>query len=75
MKPYTNRSGKAGVVGYEYGDGWITLQFARGAHYTYSAAKIGKTNLAKMKRLADAGEGLTTFINTHSEVKNGYTKE
>jgi hypothetical protein len=73
MQPYRNHSGEAGVIAYEYGEDWIRLRFIRGSSYTYSAAHIGKANVIKMKKLADAGKGLTTFINRHPEVKNGYS--
>lgn len=74
MKPYRNRSGDAGVVAYDYGAGWIDLQFAGGRIYRYTASGIGTADLETMKKLADAGEGLTTFVNTHSHVKNGYAR-
>ena len=48
------------------------LQFVGGKVYEYTAGSVGPTNLKTMKRLADDGEGLTTFINTHPEVKDGY---
>ena len=74
MKPYGNRSGKAGVIAYEYGPDWIRLQFASGDTYNYTTGSIGAANLKRMKRLADSGEGLTTFINTHPDVKEGYSE-
>ena len=72
MKPYRGSSGDAGVSAYEYGSSWIRLQFVGGKVYEYTAGSVGPTNLKTMKRLADDGEGLTTFINTHPEVKDGY---
>ncbi|ACB77153.1 hypothetical protein [Opitutus terrae] len=74
MKRYRNAVGDSGVVAYDYGTDWIRLQFSRGKPYTYRAAKIGRANLETMKRLADAGDGLTTFINTHPKVRNGYLR-
>ena len=74
MKRYGNRSGNAGVTAYEYGRDWIRLRFVDGDTYTYLARDIGAANLKTMKRLADSGEGLTTFINTHPHVKSGYSR-
>ena len=74
MKSYRNRSGDAGVVAYDYGLDWIQLQFAGGKVYEYTASGVGVENLEAMKQLADSGHGLTTFINTHPNVKDGYSR-
>ncbi len=75
MKPYANRSHDAGVAAYDYTRDSIRLRFARDRRvYTYHAHTIGRSNLATMKRLADAGDGLTTFINTHPKIRDGYTR-
>ena len=71
---YRKLSGEAGVQAYAHGPGWIHLQFVRGGTYEYTSRSVGRANLQKMKRLAHAGEGLTTFINQHPEVKNGYAR-
>jgi hypothetical protein len=73
MKPYGNRRGDSGVIAYEYGSNWIRVRFASRGTYKYTASGIGAVNLETMKRLADSGDGLTTFINTHPDVKNGYS--
>lgn len=74
MKRYRNRSSDAGVVAYDYGHDWIDLRFEGGRIYRYTAKTIGGVNLATMKTLADSGDGLTTFVNTHPEVKNGFSR-
>jgi hypothetical protein len=74
MKPYGNRRRKSGVTAYKYGLDWIRLQFAGGRTYTYTANGVGPENLEAMKRLADSGVGLTTFINTHPDIKGGYSR-
>ncbi len=74
MKPYRHPDGEAGVVAYDYGGDWIKLQFAGGRIYEYTERSIGAGNLRAMKRLADSGRGLTTFVNTHPRVKNGYVR-
>lgn len=66
MKSYYNVSpltGKAsGVRGYEYGDDYITIYFTSGSKYTYTLDSCGSTHLATMKRLADAQNGLNTYL-------------
>jgi hypothetical protein len=70
MKAYRDISGDSG----EYGDDWISVQFEGGKIYTYPASSIGSTHLATMKSLADSGDGLNAYINTHREVKFGYAR-
>jgi hypothetical protein len=73
MRLYRDIDRDSGVSAYEYGDDWIIVQFIRGGTYEYRAAKIGSTHISNMKRLADSGEGLNAYINTHSAVKTGYS--
>jgi hypothetical protein len=71
MKPYKNLSGDSGITEYEYGDNWIAIRWYKFI-YRYELATIGNEHLAEMKRLADYGDGLNTYINKRPEVKNGY---
>jgi hypothetical protein len=73
MKPYRDIHGDSGVSAYEYGDDWIRVQFKHGHTYEYRASRIGLLHLSTMKRLADSGSGLSTYISTNSDVKNGYS--
>ena len=72
MRPYRSQGGVGGVIAYDYGADWIKLQFTGGKSYTYKSIGVGAENIKTMKQLADAGRGLTTFVNTHPNVKNGY---
>ncbi len=72
MKSYRNK--KSGVTGYEYSDRWIRIRFASGGIYAYTAESIGATHLAALKKLADSGDGLNTYINKHPRVKKGSTR-
>ena len=71
MKPYLNRTGKSGIVAYEYDDTSIRVRFHDGKTYEYSAVRIGMDNLAMLKRCADSGEGLNAAINKNPAIKNG----
>ena len=74
MKPYQNLSGDSGILAYEYGLDWIRIRFDHGGTYEYTKASIGAAHLRTLKRLADSGDELNTFINSHPEVKNGYAE-
>ena len=69
MEIYRNRSGNSGVVAFEIGLRWITVEFVPGSgsgsgerYYRYSAASAGEAALQEMHRLARRGRGLSTFI-------------
>jgi len=66
MKRYLNLSGDSGVVAYELRPNAVKVKF-RGSDrvYVYSHASAGATHVARMKRLAEAGRGLSTYISRH----------
>lgn len=73
MRPYRNTGGDSGVLAYDYGNDWILVQFRDGTVYEYTSSSAGQSNIDVMKRLADAGNGLNSFINTR--VKKGYSRK
>ena len=73
MHPYKNSKDNSGVIAYEIGDDSIIAQFQDGSAYLYNYKSSGKANIEKMKALALAGEGLTTFIN--QVVRDRYSKK
>lgn len=60
ISPITGKP--TGIRGYDYDAESITVYFTSGAvyHYTYDTA--GESDIETMKRLADAQEGLNTFL-------------
>jgi methyl coenzyme M reductase alpha subunit len=66
MKRYLNLSGDSGVVAYELRPNAVEVKF-RGSDrvYVYSHASAGATHVARMKRLAEKGKGLSTYISRH----------
>lgn len=74
MKPYTDINRDSGIAAYEYSETSIRIQFKTGKIYEYPASKIGTAHLNTMKRLADSGDGLNAYINTHADVKNGFVR-
>ncbi len=68
MKPYANRSGDSGVVAYETTLTSIKVKFRNHQRiYVYSSkGRAGPRKVARMKTLAEAGEGLSTYISQHA---------
>jgi hypothetical protein len=64
MEPYRNIAGNSGVRAYEIGPDFITIEFSDGAMYRYTYASAGEQIVERMKGLAQAGQGLNTFIST-----------
>ena len=64
MGPYKNTAGGSGVRAYEIGSDYITIEFSDGSVYRYTYASAGQENVERMKGLAQAGQGLNTFMNT-----------
>ena len=62
MKKYKNIHGDSGVLAYETGSDFIKVLFAGNEGYIYNYEKPGKTKVEKMKKLAVAGKGLSTYI-------------
>lgn len=62
MKRYRNRGGNSGVKGYEIGNAFIKVHFATGEILVYDYITPGKDHVEKMKILAQAGKGLSTYI-------------
>jgi hypothetical protein len=72
MKTYANLGRDSGILSYDYDEGSITIVFKHGGSYRYSASRIGASHFAELKRLADSGDGLNTYINQNDSVKFGY---
>lgn len=70
MKRYANASGHSGVVAYEIRSDAITVAFRDGGVYRYTYVSAGRDNVERMKQLAAAGRGLSTFI--HRQVNDRY---
>jgi hypothetical protein len=74
MEPYGNLSGDSGVQSFEIGPDFITVRFHDRPPYLYTYETAGRDNVERMKRLARAGRGLSTFISQHREVHQGYVR-
>jgi hypothetical protein len=65
MERYQNLSGDAGVAYYESGPDFIKIQFHSGSTYVYDYTQPGPSHVERMKELARAGRGLSTYISKH----------
>ena len=67
MKRYGNRAGNSGVVAYEITATSIWVKFRNNEKYEYSSVgRAGPKKVARMKQLAEAGEGLSTYISQYA---------
>ena len=73
MKAYRGINGDSGISAYDCDNDWIKVQFKGGKTYTYQASKIGQAHITVMKALADAGDGLNSYIMSTPTVKNGWS--
>jgi hypothetical protein len=73
MKTYKDIDKDSGITAYDYGDVWIKIQFKSGQIYEYYASKIGQAHISAMKTMADAGEGLNSYIRKNPTVRNGWS--
>ena len=73
MPRYANLNGNSGVVSYETTRESITLRFVNGEQYLYSYARPGRDAVDRMKALAKAGRGLSTFVAQH--VREAYERK
>ena len=66
MKRYGNVAGDSGVVAYATTPTSIRVKFQGSDRiYEYSHESAGKAHVERMKRLAETGRGLSTYISQH----------
>jgi len=70
MKRYRNLSGQSGITRYTTGPDYIEVEFSNDRIYLYNYKSTGEGNVEQMKKLADAGSGLSTFIS--KKIKGNY---
>jgi len=75
MERYKNLNGNSDIRYYEMWEDFIWIIFSDNVKYQYTYDSIGAGNVERMKELAIAGRGLTSFINTQPGVRNGYAQK
>ena len=73
MTRYRNLAGNAGVVAYAIGPESITLEFALGGVYEYTARSAGRLNIERMQQLARSGRGLSAYVTRN--VREAYARK
>jgi hypothetical protein len=73
MVRYRNLDGDSGVTDYEAGPDFIVVRFRNGQDYLYDHRRPGRHAVEMMKRRAEAGRGLSTYISQH--VRERYAKK
>ncbi|CAN5496696.1 hypothetical protein BH10BDE1_BH10BDE1_23770 [soil metagenome] len=73
MEKYSDHGGDSNVSRYEIGLDYLKVEFGDGGVYLYDYAKPGRESVEHMKKLAAAGQGLNSFINTN--VRKNYSKK
>jgi hypothetical protein len=62
MQPYGNLAGNSGVTAFDILDDGIRISFVNGGTYLYDYRVPGRAHVENMKRLAQTGRGLSTYI-------------
>lgn len=62
VQRYHNLTGASGVLAYDAGRDYIRVKFIDGQVYRYDHERPGRAKVARMKRLAESGRGLSTYI-------------
>ena len=66
FKRYKDINGDSNVNSYEIGPTYIAVIFNdNGKIYRYSYGRAGRTNVERMKVLAERGDGLLSYINKY----------
>lgn len=73
IERYKNRGGDSNVARYEIGADYLKVEFGDGGIYLFDYTKPGRESVERMKKLAIAGEGLNSFINTN--VRKNYSRK
>jgi hypothetical protein len=70
MPMYNNTSGSSNITAYNIGDDFVQVMFGNGQVYKYTYDSAGEDNVEEMKRLAESGSGLNSYILAY--VKDDY---
>lgn len=65
MKPYKDTDNDSNIEAYTYDENSVTIRFKDNSEYEYTGNGVSFYVLNEMKALADAGDGLNSFINEH----------
>ena len=69
MESYKNSSGNSGVSAFEIQEKSILVEFNHDRIYRYNYSSAGKEHVENMKKLAQEGKGLSTYISQNVKEK------
>lgn len=72
MQNYANLGGNSNVSRYEIGSDFIRVEFKDSSIYKYTNISAGENHVTEMKRLAEVGQGLNSYLMLNC--KYGYEK-
>lgn len=72
MQKYKNLGGNSSIQGYEFKPDGIEVYYSNGA-YLYNFERPGQVHIENMKKLAEIGKGLNSYIQTH--VRKNYARK
>ncbi len=70
MQIYSNLGGSSNVNSYEIGIDFIRVRFRDSSIYKYTNSSAGENHVSEMKKLAQCGQGLNSYIMLNC--KKGY---
>ncbi len=73
MQCYQSSNTNTGIIAYDIRPDGISIKFKDGSVYLYTIESTGKKHIAHMEKLAQKGEGLTTYINQY--VRENYQEK
>lgn len=73
MEKYKNLGGSSSVAAYETAKDSMKIRYTTHSVYLYTNQSAGSENIRKMKILAEAGKGLSTFIDKN--VKDRFSRK
>jgi hypothetical protein len=73
MENYANKSGKSGISEYEICKEYIRVKFRDGHIYRYGYSHPGREKVEYMKKLAENGIGLNSYISKY--IKKDYEEK
>ncbi len=65
MKRYRNLGGDSGIVAYKIDADSIIVEFSDNSLYLYDYTKPGPEEVEHMKKLAEQGQGLNSYISRY----------
>ena len=70
---YADIGSDSGIDSYAYGEDFVQIKFKTGEVFEYTTKSAGSANIKKLIKLAEAGDGLNTFLSRN--VRKKYSRK